>query len=230
MSEDARKRLKVSLEKNSLLAPITWNRVSGNIVGGHQRIKALDAIARGKDYTLRVAAVEMTEVEEKQANLALNSERIQGHWAADQLGDMLRDETLDLDAAGFDATDVYVLLGEESKDTVLTEIANRVQQMHDIADATQGTKAKDDENANNLDFFMVFVWKNSKECQAFRDAHPELLEPVRINGVSVETARYANGRALEALIPTKAAEPEPDRIVRVKKKTAAATEIPAGST
>ena len=57
ISKEAREKLKRGLEKHGLVAPLTWNRRTGNLVSGHQRITQIDRIEGVKDYTLQVAAI-----------------------------------------------------------------------------------------------------------------------------------------------------------------------------
>ena len=64
------KALKKSLEKNNLLQPIVWNKRTGNVVSGHQRLEALDSSARTDKYSLDVAVVDLDEKAEVAANMA----------------------------------------------------------------------------------------------------------------------------------------------------------------
>ena len=41
ITDEARARLEASIEKFGLVQPIVWNRRSGNVVGGHQRLAVL---------------------------------------------------------------------------------------------------------------------------------------------------------------------------------------------
>ncbi len=59
------------------------NARTGRVVGGHQRLKVLQA--KGVEAT-DVVVVDVEEAEEKALNLALNSPRISGEWTADALG------------------------------------------------------------------------------------------------------------------------------------------------
>ena len=82
LSEAARKKLKKNLDSDhggvGLLGPVTWNEVTGTLVGGHQRLQILDALEGTDNYLLDVAVVRLTEVQEKEQNIALNSDRPQG--------------------------------------------------------------------------------------------------------------------------------------------------------
>ena len=42
MGEGAEKRLRAFIKKHGLFGTIIWNERTGNIVSGHQRLKALD--------------------------------------------------------------------------------------------------------------------------------------------------------------------------------------------
>jgi DNA modification methylase len=63
--------------------PVVWNKRTGNVVGGHQRLRALAAEGATE---VDVAVVDLGDAEEKALNLALNSESIQGSWLPSALG------------------------------------------------------------------------------------------------------------------------------------------------
>lgn len=62
---------KKNLKKVGFLGGIVWNKLSGNLIDGHRRIKALDIIHKydgsaETDYEVKVEAVEMDEKTEKE--------------------------------------------------------------------------------------------------------------------------------------------------------------------
>lgn len=67
--------LEASLSRFGLVVPIVWNRRSGTVVGGHQRLRVL--LANGVEE-VPVSVVDVDETDEKAMNLALN--RILGGW------------------------------------------------------------------------------------------------------------------------------------------------------
>lgn len=68
-------KLARSIETFGYVEPIVWNRTTGNIVGGHQRLKVL--VQNG--YTeVQVVEVELNEQEERILNVSLN--KISGRW------------------------------------------------------------------------------------------------------------------------------------------------------
>ncbi|MFZ5591719.1 MAG: site-specific DNA-methyltransferase [Bacillota bacterium] len=86
-------KLKRSIEEFGYVEPVIWNKRTGNIVGGHQRYKILNALG----YTeIDCVVVDMDEKREKALNVALN--KIQGEFDIPLLTDLLKD----LDADGFD--------------------------------------------------------------------------------------------------------------------------------
>ncbi len=75
------------------VVPIVCNRRSGNVVGGHQRIRAA---ALEEIKSLPVVWVDLDEPSEKQLNLALN--KITGEWEETELRELFKS----LEAAGAD--------------------------------------------------------------------------------------------------------------------------------
>lgn len=112
ISSDALGRLTKSLHELGNLQPITWNAKTGNIVGGHQRLKCYQAL--GKDE-VEVWAVWLDEAQEKAANIALN--KLSGEFDLPQLKDILEEldtGEIDLDITGFGADELADLM-EQTK-------------------------------------------------------------------------------------------------------------------
>ena len=107
MDPKAKKRLKQNIAKHGLVAALTWNKRTGNLVGGHQRLEQLDALEKNKDYELTVCVVDVDEREEAQLNVQLNNPSLQGEWDLDKLANIAEDFDLDLkDDLGFTETDI----------------------------------------------------------------------------------------------------------------------------
>ena len=86
-------KLKKSMQAFGYLEPIVWNQRTGNVIGGHQRLKVL----REQEVTeVPCVVVDFDEDTEKAANLALN--KISGDWDFAKLAEVL----LDLDGVNFD--------------------------------------------------------------------------------------------------------------------------------
>ncbi len=77
ISPEALAGLRGSVERFGLVEPIVFNRRTGRVVGGHQRLKVLEAM--GETQT-QVVVVDLPEAEEKALNVALNSPSIAGEF------------------------------------------------------------------------------------------------------------------------------------------------------
>ena len=109
-------KLKRSIEQFGYVEPVIWNRTTGRVVGGHQRLKVL--IDMGIDE-VDCVVVEMDENKEKALNVALN--KISGEWDKDKLALLISDlqaEDFDVSLTGFDAAEIDDLF----KDTIQDKI------------------------------------------------------------------------------------------------------------
>ncbi len=104
-------RLSKSIESFGCVEPLIWNRRSGNLVGGHQRLKILRA--RG-DTEADVSVVDLPPAKEKALNVALN--KISGDWDPRKLAELLEELTqlpeFDIELTGFDLPDADALIAE----------------------------------------------------------------------------------------------------------------------
>ena len=88
-------RLKRSLNEFGYVDPVIWNKRTGYVVGGHQRLKALEELGVKE---VDCVIVDLPEDKEKALNIALN--KISGDWDREKLFEILDD----LDTDGFDIT------------------------------------------------------------------------------------------------------------------------------
>ncbi len=101
-------RLRKAVETFGLVEPLVWNKRSGNLVGGHQRLSIIEA--RG-DSTVEVSVVDLTDRDEKALNLALNKHA--GEWDFASLADMLQEldaGDLDMELTGFGEAELERLM------------------------------------------------------------------------------------------------------------------------
>jgi len=92
-------KLANSIDAFGYIEPVIWNERTGNVVGGHQRLKVLTE--RG-ETSIECVVVDYDEDTEKAANIALN--KISGDWDFAKLADLLRDldsMNFDMDLTGF---------------------------------------------------------------------------------------------------------------------------------
>lgn len=189
ITDQAKNRLRAAIEKVGMLGPITWNRTTGRVVSGHQRLRAMDAINGSKNYQLTVAAVELAEADEKAANILMNNPEAQGEWDLEELGKLMKEPDLDLAAAGLGAADVYKLIGDDADADVLREVDERAAEAKKL-DKEIAEKGRD-AAAYEWDYYFVTVFKNHEQRKAFADRY------------GLEDNRYISGEDLENILRTK---------------------------
>lgn len=80
MSDEAKAGLRTSIERFGMVQEIVVNRRNMHVVGGHQRLVALQETGAKEGP---VALVELTDDEEKALNVTLNNPKVQGEWTSD---------------------------------------------------------------------------------------------------------------------------------------------------
>jgi hypothetical protein len=192
INEDERRRLKKGIEKVGVVAPVTWNLRTGNLVGGHQRVSILDTLAGTKDYTLTVSQIDVDEKREKEINLLLNNVAAQGQWDAAGLEDLLRTPDLDIEATGFNAADVFRMFGAESlSPEALKDMSERLDKIKEAFDGAPEKRG----NAFPDDFYFVVVFRDYEARAEFAAK------------LGLDDNRYQDGRLLLALLTEKAPAP-----------------------
>ncbi len=93
---------------------VIWNKTTGRVVGGHQRLKVLIDM----DITeVECVVVEMDESKEKALNVALN--KISGDWDKDKLALLIADlqgEDFDVSLTGFEPAEIDALFKNTIKE------------------------------------------------------------------------------------------------------------------
>ena len=109
-------KLKQSIQEFGYVEPIIWNKTTGRVVGGHQRLKVLlDMGVTEVDCVV----IEMDEDKEKALNVALN--KISGDWDKDKLMLLITDlQGVDFDVSltGFDAAELDELFKDSLKEGI----------------------------------------------------------------------------------------------------------------
>lgn len=191
LSDKGRERLKLGMKKFGLLAPQTWNRRTGNLVGGHQRTKLLDDLYGTDDYRLKVAAVDLDDKQEMEANLLLNNQEAMADWDLEKLEEMFKNEPLDIPATGFDVADLYRLFGDTPfttrDDNAVDELAERLSEAKKRYTETTGKSKKRDTD----DFYLVVVFKDAEARDEFTQKF------------GLDDNRYQDGREIQRILEKK---------------------------
>ena len=107
-------KLKKSIEEFDMVEPLVWNQRSGNLIGGHQRLKVLKDLGHEK---VEVSVVDLPTDKERALNIALN--KISGDWDIVKLKDLLEElDSMDYDLTitGFDEEELSKILFEDMED------------------------------------------------------------------------------------------------------------------
>ena len=123
MTDAELRQLGASLLEFGYVEPVIVNKRSGNIVGGHQRVRCL--LARGTVEFIECVEVDLTDEDERTLNVALNT--IRGTQDRDRLAALLAELTPERRTmAGFDA---------DRFDDLLSKQRERLQQGESDPDA-----------------------------------------------------------------------------------------------
>ena len=109
-------KLKRSIEQFGYVEPVIWNKTTGRVVGGHQRLKVLMDMGITE---VDCVVVDMPEDKEKALNIALN--KISGEWDKDKLALLITDlqgADFDVSLTGFDPAEIDDLFKDSMKDGI----------------------------------------------------------------------------------------------------------------
>lgn len=189
LDDKQKRKLKAGLKRHGLVSPPTWNKRTGFIVGGHQRIKIMDDLMGTADYTMRVAAIDVDAGREKELNILLNNSLAQGQWDIEALDLMLKDTNVDISGTGFEVADVYQLLGT-SPFEVRSEDALKMAEKLEAITALYDTIKSSNAAKETTEFYLVFVFRTEDHAVRF----------IENGNGKWDASRYQNGELLgEAL-------------------------------
>ena len=109
-------KLKRSIEQFGYVEPVIWNKTTGRVVGGHQRLKVLQDMGITE---VDCVVVELSEEKEKALNIALN--KISGEWDREKLALLITDlqgADFDVSLTGFEPAELDDLFKDSMKDGI----------------------------------------------------------------------------------------------------------------
>ena len=192
MDDDAKKRLRKSIRQSGLVSALTWNRRTGNLVGGHQRLQQLDALEKSADYELTVCVIDVDEREEARLNVQLNNADSQGDWDLERLALMTEEFDLSLEDMGFSENTAQFLFDGDERFTALFDTPEADAEKGKLRaikeDRAKMEKRQKDEGA--LSWYTVIVFSNEQERKAF---HKEISVPLSEEYIAPEQVYRLRG-------------------------------------
>lgn len=181
LSEDEEQKLRKSIKEYGLVEPLVWNKRTGNLIGGHQRLKILDDLGKGEDYDLTVAAVDVDEVTEKKINIILNNTLVQGDWDIEKLKDLVI-EIKDVESIGFNDEEIKALLPfpeikelfkeeqeddeEETDETPQDTMDGEMDKLEKTQNKYLEWRKKQDK-IDDSEFYIVLVFEDREQVDEF---------------------------------------------------------------
>lgn len=202
-------RIQRSLKRFGLVEPLVWNERTGNLVGGHQRLKILKAQGATE---IEVSVVDLSDEDEKALNLVLNHPDIQGDWE----GTLLREALDDLEQRVPDVFDELelALLNKLDVDVDLARKEIDEQGSSKLGDGNEGPPAMALMPYEHYDY-IVLMFKDSRDFIAALDHFNIQKEsvPSFVGSKKIGLGRVINGatyvdRIRKRLQPVAPTEPE----------------------
>lgn len=164
IDDSSRKRLKKGLRRFGLVGSLTWNKRTGNLVSGHQRLSVMDELEKTQDYELTVSVVDISEKEEMELNVQMNNTSMMGDFDIDALTDMI-ELGADVDSLGFSESDIDIMFGD-------SELVEKFEDSSETKEAKETLKEikKDrkeyyekSKEENSASYYFVVVCESSEE-------------------------------------------------------------------
>lgn len=169
MDKEAKKRLKAGLKKHGLVSALTWNKRTGNLVGGHQRLEQLDALEKDKNYSLDVCVIDVDEKEEAILNVQLNNPSMQGDWDLDKLALITEEYDCNFEEMGFTQLDIDFLYDGDERFTSMYETPEAQEAkrgLDEVKKARQQGKERMQERGS-INWYSVIIFENEKAKEEF---------------------------------------------------------------
>lgn len=176
--------LKKYIKKKKLLMPsIIINKKTGNLISGHQRLSVLDSLSKGADYQLTAIYVNMSQKDEVEANVKLNSSNLSGDWDVEKLFNLGQEFKIDFEKdLAFESEEIDLMFSEldeyvnasfeedkevytdyeESNKAKLKEAKEKYRERMKVENAEGDTIYSKDDN-----YTLTFIFKNNTEKEKF---------------------------------------------------------------
>lgn len=193
MDEHAHKLLNKSIKKSGLVEAIVWNKRTGFVVGGHQRLSEIDKLAGGKDYALDVCVIDVSETEEREINIKLNNQNLMGEYDIDKLANLFIQDGVNFGETGFSALDIQLNFDTPQANAILgtdreeePEVESDIEKINEIKERRKTSKQRANLK-NSPEFFKVLVFDSMESMDAFTSHFGFPVEPRYIDGEVLKT-------------------------------------------
>lgn len=176
IAPEARRKLKRNIKSGGLLDTIVWNRETGYVVGGHQRLSILDELEKydpttqANDYQIDVLAVSLPEKDELAMLAFLNNPASQGEFDTDMLAALNLEFGVDFADMGFSKIDVdYLFDGDARFSELFAEDPPDLEKTKGTLEAIKEHRKQSTEamkEAQSGDFYFVVVARDQAEKDA----------------------------------------------------------------
>lgn len=172
ISESAKKKLRQSVKEIGVMDTPVLNRLTGHLVGGHQRLHTIDFLekyvssdgATKNDYQVEVSIVELSPEDEAKALVRLNNESLQGSWDTELLIEVAN--VVSFEDMGFDQLDVNLLFDGDSRFTEAFPDTQEVKETKATLDEVKAARAESTEKmkeTQQAEFYFVVVCRDDQE-------------------------------------------------------------------
>lgn len=159
IKENAQKKLKSKIKEDGLVMPLVYNKRTGNLVSGHQRLTIIDGLEKNQDYDITVSVIDVDEKKEVELNVFLNNISSMGTFDPDKIEMLINEFELDrndlIDSFGFEPTKKTSQEMKDYKNKFVTQ--QKEKDMND-GESIYGEKA---------DYMFTLVFSSNKEKREF---------------------------------------------------------------
>lgn len=167
-NDPAYKKLARSMGQFGYVEPIVWNERTGNVIGGHQRLKVL---MNEGHREIDVSVVNLSETDEKALNVALN--KISGEWDMEKLHEIMLEFSgeIDVTVTGFDLTEIDEIFTAAAVDGIHFEVPGMEERVNSFFE--EGDRSKLPANDRQVETILPAPRKWSEEEKS--DPAPECI-------------------------------------------------------
>lgn len=134
-------KLRKNIKETGELGGLIWNEKTGNMVSGHQRLAALDALQGTEDYSLWVSAVQLTPKREREQNVFMNNQSAMGTWDDALLANLIKQDGISFEGMGFDRIELEGMFADSglldsmfATPAAMVDVLAEAQQMRSAGD------------------------------------------------------------------------------------------------